>query len=251
MKKDALYVYGKHPVDELLTHDLWNVAELYIVEYEPERDFIEQVALAKKRGIPVRVIGKGEAIDMVGEVNTQRILARIKDFHYQNIKDMQASLSVDEPQLVVVLDKLEDVHNFGAIIRSAAAAGASAVCVASAHQAPVSGAVFKTSAGAVSKLPIIQVANIADTLRKLKDYGFWIYALEMAEGTSQDMYTQSFDKKTVLVVGGEGRGVSPIVQETADFLVHIPMENEMESLNASVATALAMYEWKRQIAKAN
>lgn len=248
MKKEALYVYGTHPVNELLAHDMRNIAELYVVDYEPERDFVELIANAKRRGITVRSICKGEAIDMVGEVNTQRIIARIKKFNYQNLKDMQGALSADESQLVVVLDKLEDVHNFGAIIRSAVAAGATAVCVASAHQAPVSGAVFKTSAGAVSRVPIIQVANIADTLRKLKEYGFWVYALEMADGVSQNVYQQAFDKKSVVVVGGEGRGVSPIVRETSDFLIHIPMENEMESLNASVATALAMYEWKRQIA---
>lgn len=249
MAKDALYIYGKHPVEELIAQEPRSVADIAVVNLQSEGGFQELIAEARRLHIPVRSVSKQEAISMVGDVNTQRVIAQVKHFQYHTLKSIEPALVGEDARLVVVLDKVEDVHNFGAILRSAAAAGVSAVCVANAGQAPVSGTVFKTSAGAALKVPIVEVANIADTLRKLKDFGFWVYAVDMADGVSQDIYQQAFDKKSVLVVGGESSGVSRIVREVADFLVHIPMENAVESLNVSVAAALAMYEYKRQVAE--
>jgi 23S rRNA (guanosine2251-2'-O)-methyltransferase len=158
----------------------------------------------------------------------------------------------------LVLDKVEDPQNFGAIVRSAGAAGVSAVFVANASQAPVNATVFKTSAGVITKVPIVQVANIADTLEKLKDAGFWNYGVDMNELSEEDkednpyaegsksIWDIEFDNNTALVVGAEGSGLSRIARENCDFLVHIPMQNNVESLNVSVSAALSMYEWRRQ-----
>lgn len=246
MSRDALYVYGRHPVGEILMSDVGNVAELYLEDGPQEGALDVLVSKAKSAGIRVNRVRSQDMLKLVGEVNAQRIVAQVKRFKYWNFKDWVEECGNKEHASVLVLDKIEDVHNFGAIVRSAAAAGVLGVFVANAGQAPVSGAVFKTSAGAVLKVPIVEVANIAETLRKLKELGFWTYAVDMQDEKSSNIYTQEFDKKTALVVGGEGSGVSRIVRDTSDFVVHIPMQNNIESLNVSVAAALTMYEWQRQ-----
>ena len=153
----------------------------------------------------------------------------------------------ERPQLVLVLDHIEDVGNFRAIIRSAAAFGVSAIFVPSDRQAPVNGTVFKTSAGNISKVKIIKIPNVNQLINKLKDLKFWTYAIDMPENSKEGViWEQKFDSNTAFILGAEGAGVSQKVRENCDFTVPIPMENEVESLNVSVSGAIAMYEWKRQ-----
>ena len=148
---------------------------------------------------------------------------------------------------MLVLDKLEDVGNFGAIIRTAAAVGVSAIFVSGDNQAPVNGTVFKTSAGNILKVKIIKTPNINQIIKKLKELKFWTYAVDMPENAKGgDLWDQKFDTNTAFVLGGEGKGVSEKVRENCDFITPIPMENGVESLNVSVSGAIAMYEWKRQ-----
>jgi 23S rRNA (guanosine2251-2'-O)-methyltransferase len=254
-------VYGKNAVSELLSDKPRDVSEIVLVDFAKEShkdkaDFAEIIKKAKLAKIPTRYISKKESVLLVWEVRTQRVLAKIKGFKYLQFSDWKDSIKnlSDASRLVLVLDKIEDPQNFGAIVRSAGAAGVSAVFVANASQAPVTATVFKTSAGVITKVPIVQVANISDTLEKLKDMDFWTYGVSMDDGDEEDQYDtgsksiweQEFDKNTVLVVGAEGAGLSRIAKEKCDFLVHIPMENNIESLNVSVAAALTMYEWRRQ-----
>jgi len=267
----ALYIYGKNAVTEMLHEKASEMVEVVLVDFAKEGNshkdkahFAEIIQGAKRAKIPVRYIGKKDAEALVGDVRTQRVLARVKPFKYVDFKDWKELVKKEEKleskasKLVLVLDKVEDPQNFGAIVRSAGAVGVSAVFVANASQAPVNATVFKTSAGVITKVPIVQVANISDTLEKLKDLGFWNYGVDMhtvsneeqeqnpyAEG-SKGIWEQTFDSKTVLVVGAEGSGLSRIAKEKCDFLVHIPMQNNVESLNVSVSAALAMYEWRRQ-----
>ncbi len=266
-KNNGFYIYGKNPVTELLKGNSKNVMEVVFVDFGKDNntdkhDFSEIIQAVKHAKISTRYLSKKEAELLVGEgVRTQRVLAKLKTFKYLDFKDWKDSFKKNsvEDSLVLILDKIEDPQNFGAIVRSAGAAGVSAVFVANASQAPVTATVFKTSAGVVTKVPIVQVANISDTLEKLKDLGFWNYGVDLVEAdneleekypkVSKSMWDQEFDNKTALVVGAEGSGLSRIAKEHCDFLVHIPMEGGVESLNVSVAAALTMYEWRRHIAK--
>ena len=265
------YMYGKNAVLEILHNKVNDVSEVVLVDFAKEHKtdksaFAPILTAAKNAKIKVRYISKKEAEVLVGEVRTQRVLARVKGFKYLPFKDWKESIKKQQkengdtvaPQLVLVLDKVEDPQNFGAIVRSAGAVGVSAVFVANASQSPVNATVFKTSAGVITKVPIVQVANISDTLEKLKDLGFWNYGVSMDELSEQEkednpyaegsksMWGQEFDAQAALVVGAEGKGLSRIAKEHCDFLIHIPMENNVDSLNVSVAAALTMYEWRRQ-----
>lgn len=266
-KDNPFYIYGKNPVTEMLKSKPKDIAEVVFIDFGKDNntdkhEYSEIIRSVKHAKIPTRYISKKESeVLMTGigsHTNTQRVLAKVKGFKYLEFRDWSDSIkdSNEQSQLVLVLDKVEDPHNFGAIVRSAGAAGVSAVFVANASQAPVTAVVFKTSAGVITKVPIVQVANISDTLEKLKDLGFWTYGVDLVEGDadsedkypklSKSMWQQEFDSKTVLVVGAEGSGLSRIAKEKCDFLVHIPMQGGIESLNVSVAAALTMYEWRRQ-----
>ncbi len=272
-KDKSFYIYGKNPVMELLMDKPSDVSEVVFIDFGKDNntdkhDFSAIIKQIKSAKIPTRYLSKKEAGGLLGGssdgINTQRILAKVKGFDYLDFKDWSKNIKQEEKlgdrttKLVLVLDKVEDPHNFGAIVRSAGAVGVSAIFVANASQSPVNATVFKTSAGVITKVPIVQVANITDTLEKLKDLGFWNYGITMYKPTEQEkeenpyakrsksMWEQEFDNKTALVVGAEGSGLSRIAKEHCDFLVHIPMENNVESLNVSVVSALVMYEWRRQ-----
>jgi 23S rRNA (guanosine2251-2'-O)-methyltransferase len=146
--------------------------------------------------------------------------------------------------LFVLLDELQDPHNVGAIIRSAAAFGATAILMPEHDQVQVTGTVIKTSAGAVFSVPIAHIGNINTTLKNLKKEGFWVYALTGDGDTN--LHTTTFDTDTVIVVGAEGQGIKPKTLEACDFKLSIPIDKRVESLNASNAVAVTLYEWNKQ-----
>ena len=162
--------------------------------------------------------------------------------HYEDILDL-AKAKKEEP-FILILDGLEDPRNFGAILRTAEAAGVHGVIIPKRRSVDVTDTVIKTSTGAANIIPIAQVPNITDIIKRLKKENIWIVGME-AEGS--DEYT-SVDCKTgtAIVIGSEGDGISRLVKENCDFLVHVPMKGEITSLNASVAAALVMYEVVRQ-----
>jgi 23S rRNA (guanosine2251-2'-O)-methyltransferase len=141
-----------------------------------------------------------------------------------------------------------DVSNLGAIIRSATAAGVTAIIVAELNQAPVTSAVYKTSAGTVGRVPLIQVGNLNQIIERLKKASFWVVGLAMNEvgGGSTDLWQYSFDTPTAVVIGGEGDGIREKTAEHCDTILSIPMDHHVESLNASVTSALVCYEILRQ-----
>ena len=145
------------------------------------------------------------------------------------------------------------MHNFGAILRTAAATGVAGVIVPKDSQAPINGTVYKTSAGAVAKIPVVRVSNINQIIEKLKKNKFWTAAIDMDEEANSkqqkknQLWNQTFDTPMAFIMGAEGKGVSVKTKEHADYIISIPMENDIESLNVSVAAAVVLYEWKRQI----
>lgn len=143
-----------------------------------------------------------------------------------------------------MLDGIEDPHNMGAIIRTAECCGATAVLIPKRHTAPINATVAKTSAGALESIPLVQVGNVAQTIEELKKQGFWVLGAHM-EG-QQTLYQADLTSPLVLVIGNEGKGLSRLTKERCDFLVTIPMYGRINSLNASVAAAILMYEAVRQ-----
>ena len=175
----------------------------------------------------------------------QGVVAFAAPVAYADLTDVLADVeAAGRTPFLVLLDGIEDVHNVGAIIRTAECAGVDAVLLPKRRSAPINETVGKTSAGAVEYMPIVQIGNTTQTLKKLQKRGFWVIGADM-DG-SVDYFHSSLTEPIVLVIGSEGRGISHLVKETCDVLVQIPMFGQVNSLNASVAAALLMYEAVRQ-----
>ncbi len=238
------YAWGIHPVTEILENNTAPVEKLYIRQGLNSKPVQKLETLASAAKVVVSRVPGRKLMDMVGKVNDQGVVVLIGGLAYTEFEEWIGNLDKSTLPFVVVLDAIEDVHNFGAILRSAAAAGADAVIVPKHGQAPVSGAVIKASAGTAGKIPLIRVVNINQTLIKLKDEGFWAAGLD-AEG-DQKMWEVKYDTPFALVVGSEHDGISKKTLEHCDFRVSVPMSNNVESLNASVSAALLLFEVRRQ-----
>lgn len=250
-KGDSFYIYGKKPVEEQLMRNPDNIMRVFISDKIAAKDggFQELRAYAKDKRIPINPVTKLKLRDYVGDVNDQGVIALLKRPEYVEFDQWFEDIDPETMPCVLVLDHIEDTHNFGAILRTAAATGIAGVIVSKDRQAPVNGTVYKTSAGALTQVPIVRVANINQAISRLKEHHFWVSAIDMDEEAKKPLtlWGQKFDSATAIVMGGEGKGVSEKVRENCDFIVSIPMENDVESLNVSVAAAVVLYEWKRQI----
>ena len=200
--------------------------------------------LCSKNRIPVVDVPGTKLFDLVGRVNDQGVVAAISRVEYAEFEDWLISFKPDNNTAVLLLDEIEDPHNFGAILRTAAASGISAIIVPKHRQAPVNAAVFKTSAGTAGRIPIVRAVNLNQAILQLKENQFWVAGLDMS-GDSM-LWEQKFDVPMAFVIGNEGRGMRKKTGEHCDFLLSIPMENGVESLNASVSAALVCYEWQKQ-----
>jgi len=250
-KKDTFYIYGKKPVEEQLMRNPKNVVRIFLSDaiLSSSQEFALLKNYAKQHNIPFNTISKHKMKEYVGDVNNQGILALVNGYEYMEFDAWEETLDIEKLPAVLILDKIEDTHNYGAIIRTAAAVGVSAIFVAKDQQAPVNGTVFKTSAGAVLHVPIVRVSNINQTIMKLQNLKFWVAAVDMDETGKNTIWNQNYDTAMAFVVGSEGKGISEKTLEHSDFVISIPMSSEVESLNVSVAAAVTLYEWKRQITK--
>ncbi|MFA5933613.1 MAG: 23S rRNA (guanosine(2251)-2'-O)-methyltransferase RlmB [Candidatus Paceibacterota bacterium] len=241
-------VYGRHPVEELLVHSPERIEKIFLKDSIGRKGIEDILNQASKRKIPVSFVPDRKISDLAGKDSvSQGIVALISPTKYFTLKEWLPSVDMDSNPIVIVLDELEDPHNVGAILRSAAAAGASGVILGKHNQAQVNATVYKTSAGTAGRVPIVRVSNINDALKNLKDAGFWIIGLD--GNSKKTLWQEDFNSSTALVVGSEGSGIRTKTLEACDFTVSIPMQNNVESLNASVSTALVLYEWARR--KAN
>ncbi|OGI69962.1 23S rRNA (guanosine(2251)-2'-O)-methyltransferase RlmB [Candidatus Nomurabacteria bacterium RIFCSPLOWO2_01_FULL_42_20] len=250
------YIYGKHPVEEMLKSEPKRVQKIFIKK-TTTTDFglIKELSSANK--VPVSFVDQKRISDIAGqEAVSQGVAALVSEAGFMNFEEFLSGINVKKNPAVIVLDEVEDPHNVGAIIRTAAAAGASAVIIGKHRQAPITAAVFKVSAGAAARLPIIRVSNINNALDKLKEAGFWIVALDQnaagPEGSRKDgkiFWQEDLVMPVCFVVGNEGQGIRQKTLERADFKLRIPMHGAVESLNVSVSAALAIYEWVRQNGK--
>jgi 23S rRNA (guanosine2251-2'-O)-methyltransferase len=243
-KKSSFYIYGRKPVEEALLHDPKNVAQVIVHESVKDEVFEELKNYVRKHKIPFIKSPKNKLESLVGDVNDQGVVAELKEFRGEDIHDWMETLDLESNPLVFVMDELEDPHNVGAVIRVAAASGAAGVILSKHRQAPVNGTVFKTSAGTITKVPIVIVSNINDAIKKLKEHKFWVVGLDVEKG--KNVWEEAYDTPTAVVIGNEGEGMRDSVKKSCDYTIQIPMERDVESLNASVSAAIVAYEWKRK-----
>lgn len=202
------------------------------------------LTLAEQASVPVRRVADEELDRESGGSAHQGVVADVGARRIYELDDLIEAAAASPPALLVVLDGIEDPHNFGAIVRTADAAGAHGVIRQTRHAAPLGGAAGKTSAGALAHVKIADVVNIARTVEALKEAGIWTVALAPDAQLAYDK--MDFTLPTAVVLGGEGSGVRRLVRERCDFLAAIPMAGRVGSLNVSVAAGIVLFEACRQ-----
>ena len=226
-----MIVYGRNVAFEYLKNYKKDIRKIIIQDGFNDKKLISALENTK-----FDVIYKDKRyMDDLSKGVHQGIILDVMDYQYTPLNDLLKS----DAQFVVILDHLEDPHNFGAIIRTSEAALVDAIIIPQDREVQVNSTVMKTSAGALAKMNICRVTNLVQTINKLKDDGFWIVGTAM-DGT--DYRQIDYSGKIALVVGNEGNGMSRLVRESCDFVASIPMRGEINSLNASVATGIMIYE---------
>lgn len=246
------YLYGKNPLKEALLAASRGkempIEELFLTKFAQEDPNI--MSLAQSNSLTYKTVTSAEIESMIGRDTVhQGVLASLSEKAlYATLEEVMAGIDFDTQNPVfVLLDGLQDPHNVGAIIRSAAAFGASAILLGEQEQVPITGTVIKSSAGMSFAIPIVKVGNINTTLLKLKEKGFWAYGLT---GSGDSVLSETiFDAPTIIVVGSEGNGIHKKTLEHCDFKLSIKTDALCESLNASNAAAVTLYEWSKQNAK--
>ncbi len=236
-------IEGKNPILEALRSDR-DIQRIVVTKGVQDRKIQEILNRAASKKIKVQEVDKRDIERMAKTPAHQGIIAIVAPYRYVDIGDiMERAQALGESPLILILDHLNDPHNFGAIIRTAEACGVHGVIIPKRRAVAVTPAVVKASAGAVEHMLIAKVANIANTIDRLKEMGLWIAGASM-EG---EVYTSHDFKGPIgIVIGSEGEGISRLVKEKCDFLLSIPMKGQVKSLNASVAASVLMYEAVRQ-----
>ena len=244
-KPTADMVYGINPVMEALKAQRRQIRELLIVTGRRDRRMDELEALAREKGVPVTRMD-GEALEaLCGTDHHQGAALQAGALPGMAPEDLlQVAQKRGEEPFIVLLDSIEDPRNLGAIIRTAHCAGAHGVVVPKDRSAQLTGLVSKASAGALEHMPVAVVTNLAKAMETLKEGGLWLAGLD-ADGECS-LFGGDFKGPLGIVVGSEGKGIRPLVKKGCDFIVSIPLKGVVDSLNASVAASLVMYEVVRQ-----
>jgi 23S rRNA (guanosine2251-2'-O)-methyltransferase len=237
-------VYGIHSVSEALAAGEPLRAIHVAADRVKDRAFRALLAQAQASGVAVR-FERRSFFDRVPFKAHQGIVAVAPPFAYVTLHDVLARAARDAARLLVVLDHLTDPHNVGAIIRTAEAAGADGVVLPARRAAGVNATVRKAAAGATAHLPVARVPNLAGALRTVKKEGFWVVGADPAPDAIE-LARADLNRDLALVVGAEGRGLSPVAKAECDYLVRVPMRGRVASLNTSVAAAILIYEALRQ-----
>ena len=229
-----MYICGKNVAEEAIKNNK-KIQKAYIYEHFTDRNLISAI---QKSEICINFCTKME-LDKLVKGNHQGIILSVPDYKYCRLED----LLYDESPLLVILDHLEDPHNLGAIIRTCEAAGVNGIIIPKDRSVEVNSTVIKVSAGAIENMSICMVTNLNQTIKELKAKGFWIVGTDM----KGENYTKiDYNGKTAIVIGNEGSGMSKLIEENCDFVATIPMKGKINSLNASVAAGIVIFEAMRQ-----
>ena len=227
-------IYGRKPVLDTLDTDI-KIYKAYILK-QNSKLVNKIIGKLEEKNIEISFVDK-RFFDKI-DINHQGVMIEVESFKYESLDDLN-----DEKRLII-LDQIEDPHNLGAIIRSAESFGFDGVVIPERRSASVTSTVYKTSAGAINNIKVYRVKNLTRSIKDLKDKGFWIYGLAGEADSSIDK--ADLTGKVGLVIGNEGSGISRLVRDNCDMLVNIPMLGRVNSLNASVAAGISMYELLRQ-----
>ena len=237
------WIVGIHPVEGALANDPSRLREMLVEQGTHNPRVTELVNEARRLGVRVHARPRALLDKLAGHARHQGVAANYEVPAAKSEHDLAALLDADDV-LLLVLDGVTDPHNLGACLRSAAAAGATAVIVPKDRAVGITPVVRRASAGAADRVPLFEVTNLARSLRELKDAGVWLTGLTGDAETS--LYDLDLSGKLALVMGSEGEGMRRLTREACDHLARIPMPGTMESLNVSVATGVALFEAVRQ-----
>ena len=242
MKTEVLY--GIHPVSESLRAGRRRIFEIYLAAggHSPRAEALRQAAA--DRGLPLRILTAGQLTALAGTESHQGVAAKVSAFVGEELSAVLSPPSGSGPDLILALDLVQDPHNLGAILRTALCAGVQAVLMPRDRSAPPTPAVSRISAGALEHTRLVTVTNLVRSLELAKQRRLWVVGLD--PDARQPVYALDGSLPLVVVVGGEGRGIRPLVRRSCDILVAIPQAGPLDSLNASVAAAVALYEIVRQ-----
>lgn len=236
-------IFGRNSVQEAIKAER-PLDSIMVARGERSGSIPKILADGKNAGIPIKEVDRKKLDFMCGHGNHQGIIAVGAVKAYSTVDDIFATAEErGEAPFIIVCDEIEDPHNLGAIIRTAEASGAHGVIVPKRRSASLSFTVSKTSAGAVEFMHVARVTNIPQTLEELKERGLWIYCADM---DGETFYNANLKGAVALVIGSEGKGVGRLVKEKCDVVLSMPMKGKINSLNASVAAGILMYEISKQ-----
>lgn len=219
-----MYVYGKNVAKDIKT----KIEKAYVVKNFKDKDILSKI------NAPIVYVDKQKLDSMVDGLH-QGIVLKIKDYDFYDIQDLT-------DDVIVILDHLEDPHNLGAIIRTCEAAGIKDIVIPKDRSVSINSTVMKTSAGCLDRVKIASVTNLVNTINYFKEKGYWVIGTDMIGTDYKDL---DYKGKIVIIIGNEGKGMSRLVKESCDFIASIPMYGEVNSLNASVAAAIILFEARR------
>ena len=225
-------VYGKNVAKEVIEKE--NIRKAYISKKFNDKEKIDKL---RENKVQIKFIEKN-ILDKMEKGNHQGIILEIEDYEYNPLNE------IEKEDVIIMLDHLEDPHNFGAIIRTVEAAGFKSIIIPKDRSVEVNQTVMKTSVGTLENVKIAKVGNLVNTIKELKEKGYWVIGADM---NGEDYKTIDYTGKIVIIIGNEGKGMSRLVKENCDFIASIPMRGKVNSLNASVAAALIIYEAVRKI----
>lgn len=238
-------ISGRNPVLEAVRAGV-PLTRVFMVSGNTTDERVEEAArLAASQGAPVSEVTRGHLDVMTEKAAHQGIAVEVPPYDYESLDDVIENIAVTgTPGLILALDSVTDPHNLGAVLRSASAFNAHAVLITERRSAGVTGTVWKVSAGAAARVPIARETNLVRSLQQLKENGYFVVGLA-GEGDVMLDNLELADMPLVLVTGSEGKGLSRLVRQTCDQICSIPISGDMESLNAAVATGVALYEVDR------
>ncbi len=242
MEKEDI-IFGINAVFEHLKNKK-TLNKIYISRGKGDKRIKDIIKLCKEQGVPYQFVDQNKLSSLTEGKRHQGVVGIMTPFSYLSLKELLESLSQEKESLLLLLDKIEDPGNLGAIIRTAACAEISGIIIERYKSSPITSTVIKVSEGGVNHVPIARTGSIMNTIKTLKDYGYTVIGTQMDGDIIY--YKELYPQKTALILGNEGKGLGKKTIEKCDYTVKIPISPKMESLNVSVSAAILIYEWVRQ-----
>lgn len=237
-----IWVYGINPVYEALRSGRCQVREVWVAEGRSFKGLEGIISAAESKGVPIKKVERSKLDSLTKSIPHQGVVGFVDQWAYADLDEVLHG--GEGTPFLLILDGIEDPRNLGAIIRTADACGVWGVIIPKDRAVGITPAVAKSSAGAVFHIPVVRVTNIPTTVRKIKERGIWVAGA--AAEAQTDLYHQDLTIPLAVLIGGEGRGMRSLVKRECDFLISIPLQGKINSLNASAAAAIILYEVLRQ-----